>query len=320
MKKRVLIVGVSGQDGPYLAKLLLGKGYELYGTSRDAELQSFENLKKLNIDQDVGLLSVAINDFESVYQCIQKISPDQIYNLAGQSSVGLSFDQPHETLESIEMGTLNILESIRLMGGKIKLYNACSSECFGDTGSNSADETTPFQPKSPYAVAKAASFWMVKNYREGYNIPACSGILFNHESPLRPNRFVTQKIVKAAVEISRGNSQKLGLGNIDIVRDWGWAPEYVNAMNLMLENKEPEDFVVATGISNSLKDFLSIAFAYFDLNWKEYVTVDETLFRPSDISINCGNPGKIRKKLGWETSFSLKDIIFSMIEDRLNYT
>ena len=319
MNKRVLIIGISGQDGPYLAALLLDKGYEVYGTSRDAELHSFDNLKKLGIIEKVSLLSVALNDFGSVYQCIQNNSPDQIYNLAGQSSVGLSFDQPHETLESIEMGTLNILESIRLMGGKTKLYNACSSECFGDTGSTGADETTPFQPRSPYAVAKAASFWMVKNYREAYNIPACSGILFNHESPLRPDRFVTQKIVKAAVEISRGNSQKLELGNIEIVRDWGWAPEYVSAMHLIMEHKEPDDFVVASGESYSLKEFLSCTFSYFDLEWEEHVTIDKNLYRPSDIHINKANPKKVQSILGWECKFTLKDIVQAMIEYKLNH-
>ena len=301
-----------------MAKLLLGKGYEVYGTSRDAELQRFMNLKKLGIKEKVKLLSVAINDFGSVYQCIQQIFPHQIYNLAGQSSVGLSFDQPHETLESIEMGTLNILESIRLLSGEIKLYNACSSECFGDTGSTAADETTPFQPRSPYAIAKAASFWMVKTYREAYNIPACSGILFNHESPLRPDRFVTQKIVKAVVEISKRNNQNLTLGNIDVVRDWGWAPEYVEAMHLMMKQEEADDFVVATGDSHSLKDFLSCAFSYFDLDWEKHVIIDKSLYRSSDICVSRGNPNKVQSILGWVSNFTLKDIVNAMIEDRIN--
>ena len=317
--KKTIIFGISGQDGSYLARLLLEKGYEVYGTSRDAELQNFKNLKKLGIIKRVNLSSVAINDFGSVSQCIQNISPDQIYNLAGQSSVAISFDQPHETLKSIEMGTLNILESIRLFGKEIKLYNACSSECFGDTGSTVADETTPFQPRSPYAVAKAESYWMVATYREAYNIFACSGILFNHESPLRPDNFVTQKIVQAVVEISKGNSQKLTLGNIDIVRDWGWAPEYVEAMHLIVENNVAEDFVVATGSTHSLKDFLSIAFSYFDLDWQEYVEIDEALYRPSDISFNRGNPKKINSVLGWSSTFTLENIVFAMISERLNY-
>ena len=313
---KVLIFGISGQDGGYLSKYLLDLGYEVYGTSRDAQLQNFDNLKKLGVFEKVKLSSVAISDFESVYQCIQEISPDQIYNFAGPSSVGLSFDQPHETLESIVRGTLNILESIRLQGRIIILYNACSSECFGDTGTSPADESTSFQPKSPYATAKATIYWMVKNYREAYNISACSGILFNHESPLRPESFVTQKIIREAKEIFHGNSQELRLGNIDIVRDWGWAPEYVEAMYLIMQQEEPDDFVVATGKSHSLKEFLSCVFSYFDLDWEEYVSIDESLYRPSDIMISRGNPSKVKEVLGWEAKFTLKDIVFAMIEEK----
>jgi len=316
---KVLIFGISGQDGSYLSKYLLDLGYEVYGTSRDAQLQYFDNLKKLGVFEKVKLSSVAISDFESVYHSIQEISPDQIYNFAGQSSVGLSFDQPHETLESIVIGTLNILESIRLQGRRIILYNACSSECFGDTGASPADETTSFQPKSPYATAKATIYWMVKNYREAYNILACSGILFSHESPLRPESFVTQKIIREAKEISQGNSQELRLGNIDIVRDWGWAPEYVEAMYLIMQQEEPDDFVVATGKSHSLKEFLSCVFSYFDLDWEEYVSIDESLYRPSDIMINRGNPSKVKEVLGWEAKFTLKDIVFAMIEEKHNH-
>ena len=293
--KKIIIFGVSGQDGSYLAKLLLSKGFKVYGTSRDAEVQKFSNLKTLGIKERISVVSVAINDFGSVFQCIKNISPDVIYNLASQSSVALSFSQPHETMESIELGTLNILESIRLYGKEIKFYNACSSECFGDTGETKADEKTPFNPLSPYAVSKAAAFWTVKNYREAYGISACSGILFNHESPLRQDRFVTKKIINAAVDISKGKNKTLNLGNIDIIRDWGWAPDYVEAMWLMMENNISEDFVVATGISKSLKDFLSISFEYLNLNWKNYVSIDENLYRPTDISKNIGNPNKIKK-------------------------
>ena len=200
--KKIIIFGVSGQDGSYLAKLLLSKGFKVYGTSRDAEVQKFSNLKTLGIKERISVVSVAINDFGSVFQCIKNISPDVIYNLASQSSVALSFSQPHETMESIELGTLNILESIRLYGKEIKFYNACSSECFGDTGETKADEKTPFNPLSPYAVSKAAAFWTVKNYREAYGISACSGILFNHESPLRQDRFVTKKIINAENKIA----------------------------------------------------------------------------------------------------------------------
>lgn len=193
MAKKALICGVSGQDGAYLAQLLLGKGYIVCGTSRDAQMSSFQNLVRLGIREQVKLESVALNDFRSVLQVLAKTQPDEVYNLAGQTSVGLSFEQPVETLESITIGTLNLLEAIRFTGASLKFYNASSSECFGDTGEIAADETTPFRPRSPYAVAKAAAFWEVSNYREAYGLFACSGILYNHESPLRPERFVTQK-------------------------------------------------------------------------------------------------------------------------------
>ncbi|MEB3337226.1 MAG: GDP-mannose 4,6-dehydratase, partial [Leptolyngbyaceae bacterium] len=250
--KKALICGVSGQDGAYLADLLLKKGYVVCGTSRDAQMSSFQNLARLGIRDQVKLESVALNDFRSVLQVLAKIQPDEVYNLAGQSSVGLSFEQPVETLESLATGTLNLLEAIRFIGAPIKFYSAGSSECFGDTGNTAADENTPFRPRSPYAVAKAAAFWEVANYREAYNLFACSGILFNHESPLRPERFVTQKIVATACRIAQGSSEQLHLGNIAIERDWGWAPEYVEAMYLMLQQPEPDDYVIATGVSSKL--------------------------------------------------------------------
>ncbi|HEY9599617.1 MAG TPA: GDP-mannose 4,6-dehydratase, partial [Cyanophyceae cyanobacterium] len=222
--KRALICGVSGQDGAYLAKLLLDQGYTVCGTSRDAQISSFRNLVSLGIRDQIKLESAVLTDFRSVLQVLMKVQPDEIYNLAGQSSVGLSFEQPVETLESISIGTLNLLEAIRFTGAPIKFYNAGSSECFGDIGDQAADEMTPFRPRSPYAAAKAAAFWQVANYREAYGIFACSGILFNHESPLRPQRFVTQKIVSAACRIAKGSQEKLYLGNVNIQRDWGWAP------------------------------------------------------------------------------------------------
>jgi GDP-mannose 4,6-dehydratase len=202
------------------------------------------------------------------------MQPDEVYNLAGQSSVGLSFEQPVETLESIATGTLNLLEAIRFIGAPIRLYNAGSSECFGETGEAGADENTPFRPRSPYAVAKAAAFWEVANYREAYGLFACSGILFNHESPLRPERFVTQKIVTAACRIAEGSTEKLTLGNMAIRRDWGWAPEYVEAMSLMLQQEQPEDYVIATGESCSLEEFVAIAFAAVGLDWRDWVVSD----------------------------------------------
>ena len=202
--KKALICGISGQDGAYLSKLLLSKGYEVYGTSRDAQMSSFKNLKYLDIYNSINFESMSLNDFRSVLQILIKIEPDEVYNLAGQSSVGLSFEQPVETLESISVGTLNLLEAIRFTGKEIKFYNAGSSECFGDIGENAADENTPFRPRSPYAVAKSAAFWEVANYREAYGLFACSGILFNHESHLRPERFVTRKIISSACRIAAG--------------------------------------------------------------------------------------------------------------------
>ncbi|NJL09600.1 MAG: GDP-mannose 4,6-dehydratase, partial [Calothrix sp. SM1_7_51] len=304
--KKALICGVSGQDGAYLAQLLLNKGYFVCGTSRDAQISSFNNLVSLGIREQVKLESVSLNDFRSVLQVLNKIQPDEIYNLAGQSSVGLSFEQPVETLESIATGTLNLLEAIRFTGKKIRFYNAGSSECFGDTNGYIADEDTPFRPRSPYAVAKSTAFWQVANYREAYNLYACSGILFNHESPLRPERFVTQKIIAAACRIAKGSDEKLLLGNISIQRDWGWAPEYIEAMYLMLQQEEADDYVVATGESCKLEDFIALAFAELDLDWQEHVVVDESLYRPTDIALGRANPAKARGKLGWSAQFRVK--------------
>jgi GDPmannose 4,6-dehydratase len=255
-KRKALISGISGQDGAYLAELLLAKGYQVFGTARDAQVSSFHNLTKLGIKQDVSLLSMALNDFRSVLQTLSRVQPDEIYNLAGQSSVGLSFEQPVETLESVAFGTLNLLEAIRFLQMPIRLYSAGSSECFGDTGGKIADEMTPFYPRSPYAVAKATAHWEVANYREAYKLFACTGILFNHESPLRPERFVTRKIITTACRIAAGSKEKLQLGNISIARDWGWAPEYVKAMWSMLQQGQPQDFVIASGETNTLQDFV----------------------------------------------------------------
>ena len=222
-----LIAGVSGQDGAYLSKFLLDRGYTVYGTSRDAQASSFANLARLGILDRVQVASMSITDFRSVLQTLQRIQPDEVYNLSGQSSVGLSFELPVETLESIATGTLNLLEAIRFTGRPIRFYSAGSGEVFGDTDGLPANETTRFAPRSPYAVAKAAAYWQVTNYREAYGLHASTGILFNHESPLRPERYVTRKIVAAACRILWGSGEKLTLGNIDIERDWGWAPDYV---------------------------------------------------------------------------------------------
>jgi GDPmannose 4,6-dehydratase len=314
--KKALIFGVSGQDGAYLAKLLLDKGYTVYGTSRDAQVSAFRNLEYLGIRDRVELRSAALNDFRSVLQVMSKIQPDEVYNLAGQTSVGLSFEQPVETLESIAIGTLNILEAIRFIGTPIKFYNAASSEVFGDINGAAADESTPFSPRSPYAVAKATAFWEVANYREAYGLFACSGILFNHDSPLRPERFVTQKIVASACRIAAGKQDKLYLGNIDIQRDWGWAEDYVEAMYLMLQQEESDDYVIATGESYKLAEFIEIAFRLVNLDWQDYVISDKDLRRPTDLAISRGAPLKAKEKLGWEAKHKITDIVRLMIAAR----
>lgn len=313
-----LIIGITGQDGAYLARVLVSKGYTVFGASRDAQLSRISNLHNLGVEDRVRLISVSLHDFRSVFQALIKTQPDEVYNLAGQSSVGLSFDQPVETLESIATGTLNILEAIRFTGRPIKFYNAGSSECFGDTGDQPANEETPFRPRSPYAVAKAAAFWEVANYREAYNLFACTGILFNHESPLRPERFVTRKIVAAAARIAAGSKERLRLGNIDIARDWGWAPEYVEAMWRMLQQPQASDFVIATGTSSKLADFVQAAFACVGLNWENHVEIDQDLFRPTDLKVGRADPGRAEHILGWKAEKLMPDVVRLMVKVEQN--
>jgi GDPmannose 4,6-dehydratase len=315
---KAFIIGISGQDGAYLSQLLLDKGYEVYGGSRDPEKNSFENLARLNIRDGVTIKSVSVSDFRSVLQTIDDTKPDEIYNLGGQTSVGLSFELPIETFESIAIGTVNILEAIRFLKQPIKFYNACSSECFGDLENSPADETSLFSPRSPYAVAKSAAYWQVSNYREAYDLFACSGILFNHESPLRPERFVTQKIIRAAQRIASGDQKILKLGNINIIRDWGWAPEYVDAMWRMLQQPTPSDYVIGTGESHTLKEFVRIAFEMAELNWKDYVVIEDDLLRPSDLLSSFCNPEKALKQLHWKARYKIKDIIKFMMQDILD--
>jgi GDPmannose 4,6-dehydratase len=311
---KALICGISGQDGSYLAQLLSSKGYEIVGTSRDAQAASFANHARLGIVGDIKLESMAPHDFRSVLQVLRNVAPDEIYNLSGQSSVGLSFDQPVETLDSIIAGTLNLLEAIRFLGRPTRFYNAGSSECFGDTGESGASEETPFRPRSPYAVAKAAVHWLVANYREAYRLHASTGILFNHESPIRPTRFVTRKIISTACRISMGSDEKLTLGNLQIHRDWGWAPEYVEAMWLMLQQDTAEDFVIATGMSYSLEQFTDEAFAQLGLDWREHVKISDTFFRPTDITLGRGDPRKAEHLLGWKARRHMPAVVKLMVE------
>lgn len=318
MKKKALICGVSGQDGSYLARLLLDKGYQVFGTSRDAQVSSFSNLSKLGIREQVTLDSMVLTDFRSVIQTLSKAEPDEIYNLAGQSSVGLSFQQPVETLESIATGALNLLESIRFLSFPTRLYHAGSSECFGGFQGERADEETAFRPKSPYAVAKSTAHWVVVNYREAYDLFACNGILFNHESPLRPERFVTRKIVASACRIAAGKEKTLMLGNCLIQRDWGWAPEYVVAMWRMLQQPTADDFVIATGQTHSLEEFIAAVFSQLDLNWHDHVVMDKSLLRPSEIMVERSNPAKAEKVLGWKAKYDMYDVARMMVEAELS--
>jgi GDPmannose 4,6-dehydratase len=313
MNKRALICGISGQDGAYLAKLLLSKGYQVFGTSRDAQGCIFGNLEKLGIKDKLTFFSMMPEDFRSVLVAFRQSQADEIYFLAGQSSVGLSFEQPAETIQSITMGTLNILEASRMLEKSPKIYFAGSSESFGDTGGKPAKEETPVHPKSPYAVAKASARWLVDNYREAYGIFACTGILFNHESSLRPERFVTQKIVSAAIRIAKGSKEKLELGRLDISRDWGWAPEYVEAMWLMLQQDEAEDFVIATGETSPLERFVAAAFEYFGLNWKDHVKLNKAFMRPTDLLVSVGDATKAYEKLGWKAKAKMSDVVRLMV-------
>ena len=314
--KRALIIGVSGQDGAYLSKLLLTKKYQVWGTSRDIQRADFTKLSKLNVLNQIKLLTLSCDDLSSFLKAIEISTPDEVYYLAGQSSVGLSFEKPAESIQSIVMGTLNLLEACKTVNKEIKIYFAGSSECFGNTGKVKATERTAFKPKSPYAVAKASSYWLVNNYRESYNIKACTGLLFNHESPLRPERFVTQKIISAAKRISKGSNEILELGNLDISRDWGWASEYVEAMWLMLQQVKLKDYVISTGETNSLKEFVSEAFLFFGLDWRKHVKVNDKYLRPTDIIYNGGNSNKAKTELGWNPKIRMRDVISMMIENK----
>ncbi len=321
MKSRqgtALILGASGQDGAWLADLLVRRGLEVHGTSRDKEVSSFAGLRRLGVFERVTLHSAVLSDFRSVVTVLNDIRPALIFNLAAQSSVGLSFEQPVETIDSIMHGTINVMEAMRFLALDAKLYNAGSSECFGNTGKGQpADETTAFSPRSPYAVGKAASFWAVANYREAYGLFVCTGLLFNHESPLRPARYVTQKIVRGAVEIAEGRGDTVELGMLTIARDWGWAPEYVDAMARMLDRDTPEDFVIATGETSTLEDFVAAAFAGVGLNWRDHVVENPALHRPIDILYSSGDPSKAARLLGWKAEMKMAGVVNLLIEAEL---
>lgn len=314
--RTALIIGVGGQDGAYLAQHLLSLGYRVVGTSRDAAASRFEGLSTLGIRDRVDVVSMSLVDFRSTMQVVSRVEPDEIYNLAGQTSVGLSFEQPVETFESIIVGTVNLLETIRMLDRPIRLYNAGSSEMFGNTGGAPAHEETILRPRSPYAIAKATSFWQVAQYREAYGIHAATGILFNHESPLRPERFVTQKVVASACRIAVGEQQTLTLGDLSIARDWGWAAEYVVAMQSMLSAAVPEDFVIATGHTASLEEFVAEVFAAVGLDWQQHVEHDPELRRPTEIAWGGGDPAKAADVLGWRATVRMPEVARRMVAAR----
>ncbi len=300
-----------------MARHLLEAGYRVVGSSRDAQSSDTSRLSRLGIREDVELISLAPNDFRSVLKALSTIQPAELYNLAGQTSVGLSFEQPVECMESIAGGTLNFLEVLRYLGAPTRLFSAGSSECFGDTQQQAANESTAFHPRSPYAVAKSTAFWQVANYREAYGIYCCTGILANHESPLRPHRFVTQKIIDGVRRIKRGESHELRLGNLDIWRDWGWAPEYVVAMHSMLQASEPKDYLIASGQTISLREFVRLAFTVACLDEGAYLVSDANFLRPSDLRYSAMDPSLIESDLGWTAQVSLAEIVQRMYEERL---
>ena len=307
--KTALICGVCGQDGAYLAHNLLKKGYRVAGTTRALPSAPPPNLVRLSIVEHIALHVTTLQNRDAVRKLVATVAPDEIYHLSGQSSVGASFERPQETWDSIVTPTLNLLEVLRLEGRPARFFLAGSGECFGDTGGVPADETTPFRPQSPYAAAKAAATWAVTTYRQAYNLFACTGILFNHESPLRPERFVTQKVIAAARAIAAGRQEPLRLGNLDVVRDWGWAPEYVEAMHNMLTQNAPRDYVIGSGRKTRLRDFVQLAFDEYGLDWNQHVIIDQTLFRKHEAATSIANPASIREQLSWEATLFVEDIV-----------
>ena len=316
MVKSALIVGITGQDGSYLAYKLLKKGYKIFGTSRSKVINSESGLSKLKIKDDIEFFELDPSNFKELFEIVQRVTPTEIFNLAGETSVASSFINPHVCINSISTVTLNILESIRIINKEIKLFCAGSSECFGNVQKGYANEQTPFRPRSPYGCAKASAYWNVVNYREAYDIFAVTGILANHESPLRKENFVTQKIIKSVKRIKLDNSQKLILGNINVKRDWGWAPEYVDAIILMINNDSPKDYVIASGYSHTLTEFINKAFQMASLNPEEFIIFDKSLKRPSDLESIYLDPKLIGTELNWKAKTDFNDIVEKMyLED-----
>lgn len=314
MAKRALITGITGQDGAFLARLLVDKGYKVYGTYRRVSTPNFWRLQQLNVLNKITLIPADLSDTTSLLEAVTVSNPHEIYNLAAQSFVGSSFDLPLFTAEVDGNGTTRFLEIIRHFNKNIKFYQASTSELYGSSEIVPQDENTPFQPNSPYAVAKLNSFHMCRVYREAYGIFAGNGILFNHESSLRGLEFVTRKITNAVAKIKLGMQKELHLGNLEAQRDWGHAQDYVRAMWLMLQQKKPEDFVIATGETHSVREFAEEAFKVVGLDWKDYIKTDQRLLRPLDVSILCGNAQKARKVLGWKPTIEFKKLVEVMVK------
>jgi GDPmannose 4,6-dehydratase len=314
MAKTALITGITGQDGAYLSKFLLEKGYRVCGTYRRASIVNLDRCDCLGIKDSIDLLSMDLTDLGSILRVLEQVKPDEVYNLAAQSFVAVSFEQPVTTGKITGLGAVNVLEAIRLFNPAIKFYQASSSEMFGKAQTVPQNESTPFYPRSPYAIAKLYAHWMTVNYREAYNIFACSGILFNHESPLRGLEFVTRKITHTVARIKLGLQKELRLGNLDAKRDWGYAPEYVDAMWKMLQQPNSDNYVIATGETHSVREFVSEAFAQASLNWQDYVFVDKSFFRPAEVDLLVGDYSKARSGLGWGPKTTFKELVRIMVD------
>ena len=322
MTKRALITGITGQDGSYLTELLLEKGYDVYGIIRRSSSFNTERIDHLYQDPHepqtrLRLLYGDLNDSSSLNTILRKVKPDEIYNLGAQSHVRVSFDVPEYTAEVSGVGVVRILEAVRETGIRPKVYQASSSEVFGKAAEVPQSEKTPFHPRSPYGCAKAYGYYIAVNYRESYNLFACNGILFNHESPRRGETFVSRKITRAATRIKLGLQEKLYLGNLDARRDWGHAVDYVRAMWLMIQADEPDDYVIATGESHSVRDFLDQAFGYLDLDWKQHVDIDPRYYRPAEVDVLMGDASKARRVLGWEPTISFNELVTLMVDHDL---
>ena len=321
--KRALITGITGQDGSYLSEFLLEKGYEVHGIVRRTSTFNTDRIDHIYVDphSDGARLFLHYGDLTdgtTLRRIIEEVQPEEIYNLGAQSHVRVSFDSPEYTVDSVGIGTLRILEAVRdyqrRTGIEVRFYQAGSSEMFGKVQEVPQKETTPFYPRSPYACAKVYAHWQTLNYRESYGIFACNGILFNHESPRRGETFVTRKITRAIARIVAGTQKQLYLGNLDAKRDWGYAKDYVRAMWLMLQQPEADDYVVATGETHSVREFLDIAFNYVNLNWQDYVAFDKQYLRPTEVELLIGDPAKAKQKLGWESSVTFEDLVHLMVD------